>query len=352
MRRPAPILLATLLGGCIDAAVTEEPPPGCGPGAECPPDQVCGEDGVCRPAGDPCEGVTCDAPETCVDGRCACAGELLAACGGACISVADDDENCGACGDACEAPLHCSGGSCACRSWEEPCARGCCAKTIEVPEGPFLMGCDAALDPGCEPGSSRFEAFLPAFRLERTEVTQEQYERCRLAGVCPYPTNDGPYHPVTRPEFPVRLTLAEARSYCAFLGGRLPSLEEWEKAARGRDGRNFPWGDEEPGLERAIWLDSNDGLYFVGPVESHERFASPYGFLHMAGNVAEWVEDPGDWSAYCHLVGIPPDDMEPSGTCHPTRGGGYNDPVELLRTWVIAIQDQAIGIVGARCVVP
>lgn len=101
-------------------------------------------------------------------------------------------------------------------------------------------------------------------------------------------------HPV------VQMTWDDARAYCEWAGGRLPTEEDWEKAARGEDGRIFPWGNDPLDGTRANTADKNfpegiksidDGYKFTAPVGTYPLGASPYGALDMNGNVSEWVDD-------------------------------------------------------------
>ena len=170
---------------------------------------------------------------------------------------------------------------------------------VLVPAGAFTMGNDVEGEPDESPVHTRT---LAAFRIDRLEVTREDYQRCVRAGVCQdawrRPTWTDPHGPVTG------VSWHQARTYCRWVSGRLPTEAEWEKAARGADGRRFPWGNDPPTRERAVYgLRMNVGQ--PEPVGSHPSGASPFGALDMAGNVWEWTESVYDPYAYRYPDTVP-----------------------------------------------
>ena len=161
---------------------------------------------------------------------------------------------------------------------------------VLVPAGPFSRGSTKGSD---DERPVRVRT-LPAFHIDRTEVTRAKYARCVAARRCPALAIDLG----ADLELPVTgVNWNEARAFCAFAGGRLPTEDEWEKAARGSDGREFPWGDELD-CGHANWgnfenegpcAGKNPGKPVV--VGAYPQGASPFGALDMAGNVWEWVAD-------------------------------------------------------------
>lgn len=159
---------------------------------------------------------------------------------------------------------------------------------------------------------------LPEFRIDLTEVTGEQYARCVAANVCSAPHFDDGTCFVKGAEkwdagtLPSEFRVADhpvvcvdwfqAKRYCSWRGGRLPSEAEWELAARGTDARPFPWGSEPPSCERAVVKDPvpGCGTGATQAVRSKPAGASPFGVHDMSGNVWEWVADwfdPGYYAA-------------------------------------------------------
>ena len=146
---------------------------------------------------------------------------------------------------------------------------------VEVPPGDYVIGRDAE-------DSRQRVVDVDAFELTRTPVTNAQYGRfVAETGAAAPPHWPAPAdHPVALVDW------AEASAFCAWAGGRLPTEAEWEKAARGTDGRAYPWGDEEDESRAAVGRGLKGSTSAVG---SHPTGASPYGLLDMAGNVWEWT---------------------------------------------------------------
>jgi formylglycine-generating enzyme required for sulfatase activity len=157
------------------------------------------------------------------------------------------------------------------------------------------MGTDTTGEPDERP---RHRVTLPAFSIDRFEVTRGQWNRCIAAGACTAPRPlDARFRDPDQPI--VGVSWFQARAYCAWAGGRLPTEAEWEKAARGTDGRTFAWGEQYPtNVLAAYGRPQNTGA--PDRVGSHPRGASPYGAQDMTGNVWEWTESPYDPYAYRH----------------------------------------------------
>jgi eukaryotic-like serine/threonine-protein kinase len=171
-------------------------------------------------------------------------------------------------------------------------------------------------------------ADVDAFWIMRTEVTNAQYARCVEAGICTPPSNDRWLNP-TYADHPVtHIDWERANTYATWVGGRLPTETEWEKAARGTDEREYPWGNDAP-QDHHLNFNYREGDTM--PVGSYEAGASPYGLLDMAGNVEEWVADWYGADAYATASARNPTGP-PAGIFRVTRGGSLNSSRFDVRT--------------------
>lgn len=182
---------------------------------------------------------------------------------------------------------------------------------VYVPEGEFLMGAGPEERYALPSEKPQHTVYLDAFWIDQTEVTNAMYAKCVKAGGCAPPKRTvnadrtDYYNNPAKANYPmIYVTWQEAQNYCSWAGRRLPTEAEWEKAARGEDGRPYPWGSDQPTCQLAntwawnyydSWNDKvgvqkgcSDGPVAVG---SFPIGASPYGVLDMIGNVGEWVAD-------------------------------------------------------------
>lgn len=219
------------------------------------------------------------------------------------------------------------------------------APYIFVPGGEFTMGSATAPDE-----MPAHLVVVDGFWIGQTEVTNAQYARCVTAGTCMAPHNST-WQESARATYPVtNVDWSQASAYAQWAGGRLPTEAEWEKAARGTDGRTFPWPDEITDEQRLNFNFSTGEAVAVG---SYPAGASPYGAVDMAGNVEEWV---ADWYAPTYYTQAPtrnppgPD----AGLFRVVRGGSFNSSRGDVRTTVRgrALPDTTFDSVGFRVVVP
>jgi formylglycine-generating enzyme required for sulfatase activity len=161
---------------------------------------------------------------------------------------------------------------------------------VYVPEGDFSMG--SVSDRWDE--QPVHTVYLDAFWIDQTEVTNRMYALCVAQGACTLPSGSSyiggtGYGNTEFGNFPVTyVSWDKADAYCRWAGRRLPTEAEWEKAARGTDGRTYPWGDASPTCDLANFYTC---IWGTTAADSHPAGASPYGALDMAGNAWEWVND-------------------------------------------------------------
>lgn len=177
---------------------------------------------------------------------------------------------------------------------------------------------------------------LDAFWIDQLEVTNAMYMLCVQAGACILPgdwASDRRFSYFNNEEFKdypvVRVTWGQASLYCDWAERRLPTEAEWERAARGDDLRNYPWGDEPPS---EVYANFNRLVNDTSRVGSYAAGASPFGALDMAGNVWEWVADLYGGGYYSISPEHNPPGPETSGTnWRVIRGGSFQDEWINLR---------------------
>jgi formylglycine-generating enzyme required for sulfatase activity len=240
---------------------------------------------------------------------------------------------------------------------------------VLIPSGEFLMG---GTDDGISSDDERPQrmVFVGAFWMDRYEVTNARYKQFVDATDHPAPANPNPdftlwfhggFFPGIEEHPVVNIDWQDALAYCQWISKRLPTEAEWEKAARGTDGRRYPWGNEwdhkkansasywagrtiefKDGAEwKAFWMTGEGariskargirGEVLTLPVGSFPEGASPYGLFDMAGNASEWVMD---WyEPYYYLKAPASDPKGPNGVLlKGVRGGSWLKPAKSLRT--------------------
>lgn len=183
-------------------------------------------------------------------------------------------------------------------------------------------------------GENKAKVNLPAFYIDKTEVTNAAFKQFCDATGRPLPKDFA----ADKPDYPVvNVNILDAHQFATWAGKRLPTGKEWEKAARGIDGRAFPWGNDKDSSK------ANIGTKKVEPVTTHADGASPFGVLQMVGNVWELTEQltqPSQQSieTFRTLVKPPPQSDEP---WYQMRGESFVEPLANNVIW-------DVGIVPAR----
>jgi eukaryotic-like serine/threonine-protein kinase len=188
-----------------------------------------------------------------------------------------------------------------------------------VPGGPFKKGND------------NVDASVPAFYIDKTEVTNETYRKFCEETKRPLPQN----FPADQPDLPVvNVTVADAIAFSKWAGKRLPTAVEWEKAARGTQGKTWPWGPADD--TNLANVDENPAFgKKLAPVTALAEGASPYGAVHMAGNALEYVSDDMTPSTeaverFSKILNPPPALNEP---WYSVKGGSFARPLMAAVPW-------------------
>ena len=188
---------------------------------------------------------------------------------------------------------------------------------------------------------------IDGFYIDKYEVTNARYQDCVNANACDQPRDINYYANLQYADNPVIFVdWNMAKTYCEWRGAKLPTEGQWEKAARGDDGRTYPWG-ETIDCSKANYLGCSGN---TTSVTSHPDGASPYGVYDMAGNVWEWV---ADWYSATYYQDSPTENPSgPSnGTLKVVRGGAWNVDTVAVYSSVRNAKDPNIADndIGFRC---
>jgi formylglycine-generating enzyme required for sulfatase activity len=214
--------------------------------------------------------------------------------------------------------------------------------TVSIPAGDFIMGSDG----GPQDKRPQHSVYLDAYQIDRYEVTNAQYARFLLETGQKPPRYwaEGKY-PTEQSGMPVvGVSWSQAQAYCQWIGKRLPTEAEWEKACRGTEGQLYPWGDTWdaslanvgyahlsgwPAMLDEGWAIlqtplPHPALPGLEPVGAYPVGSSPYGVFDLAGNASEWVADWYNWADYSGLPAENPIGTGPPWN-HSVRGSAWFD---------------------------
>jgi formylglycine-generating enzyme required for sulfatase activity len=202
---------------------------------------------------------------------------------------------------------------------------------VYIPAGEFLMGSSDADTERADNEIPQHMVYLNSYWISKTEITNAMFNTCVEAGVCKYSVSfktnphylDSAYanHPV------VYISWQTAQVFCKWLGGRLPTEAEWEKAARGVNDDEYPWGT---GLPSLIFTNSNNLVGDTTPVKAFPQSISYYGVLDMGSNVREWVSDWYDPDYFKNSPYENPKGPDKTGL-KVLKGASYLDPYRYTR---------------------
>jgi predicted Ser/Thr protein kinase len=209
---------------------------------------------------------------------------------------------------------------------------------------------EAVLSPTLTTDAGQMVLVAGTFYIDRTEVTNEAYARFCAGRQRPLP----PGFLLDRPGYPVvNITIVDAQEFAKWAGKRLPSKSEWIGAARGDDGRMYPWGNDKDPLRANVADNKNLPGRSLMPVDSFPEGASPCGALQMAGNAWEFVDElitpsPEALQQFAKILSPPPTADEPWYTM---RGGAFNVPLveNASIEWVAIPARVRAPDVGFRC---
>ena len=243
---------------------------------------------------------------------------------------------------------------------------------VYVPQGLFWRGsCNLLTDPPCSTGYPGLtdvwgpegetpirQIYLDAFYIDTFEVSVSDYLKCVDVGNCLYPHCENDLYGPSNAEYPDRenhpincVSWNEAKDYCEYVGKRLPTEAEWEKASRGINGWEYPWGNEEPTCDltnywgNEVWVSCIESTTIVG---SYLLGVSPYGAYDMAGNVYEWVSDFYSDSYYESSPEANPQGPD-NGIYKVLRGGAWSSSHEQVRSAYRNYSDNDFILYGFRC---
>ena len=221
-------------------------------------------------------------------------------------------------------------------------------KMVKISSGKFIVG---TRDPDADQEEKPQRlTYLPEFEIDKYEVSNHQYALCIKARVCSQPVlglnrfNDKSTldHPV------IGVTAIQANQYCRWLGRRLPTELEWERTARGLNGRLWPWGNTKPTPQYANIVIGKNKPKNTEPVTSYPLGRSPEGVYNLLGNVWEWTasyyKGYSDSDEKKHIW-----DGKILSQALVLRGGGWNNPMERITYRIGSKPEETDDDSGIRC---